>query len=299
MSISDQSTLICNPPTILQQSKLTALNPILVCINGEQSGDVFHLVDREKWIIGSEINSEINILDLGVSRAHAEITIQKNNYYIRDLNSSNGTFLNGERIVSAKINDGDQINVGSKTIFKFSLSNSIEANYISRTTQKLELDELTGIYNKRAFIVNLHKQIILAKNKSTPLILFMGDIDHFKQVNDTYGHVIGDQVLSNIAHLLKNAFRNSDYTCRYGGEEFAVICPYTTVNVAKEIGKRVLKKVESHVFTTAQNVFNVTISMGISPYSPKVHKNMSDFVNSADRALYKAKQLGRNCIVTA
>ena len=161
-------------------------------------------------------------------------------------------------------------------------------------------DTLTGLYNRRYF----EERLVLDAQKSfyggTPLSLVMADIDHFKKVNDTFGHTEGDRVLFEIANLLKASVRKKDTVARYGGEEFILILPETGLGEASMIAERIRKLVENIPFEIANARINLTVSMGISNFPSNRAKSKEELVKMADEALYDAKRGGRNkvCIFT-
>lgn len=158
-------------------------------------------------------------------------------------------------------------------------------------------DELTGLYNRRYFIGSLERELSRAKRYGTDLVLCMADLDHFKRINDTYGHPAGDMVLTEIGRMLKQCIRQSDLVCRYGGEEFAVILPNTDAEKARVVSERFRKRVGEHDFKHKSSHFGITVSIGIALYNNEVDKSPMEFVEMADRDLYQAKEAGRNMVV--
>lgn len=176
-----------------------------------------------------------------------------------------------------------------------------ELNKTNLLNQKLAMtDDLTGIYNKRYFSSRIKNEIIHSKRYNEPLSLLIMDIDHFKNINDTYGHMVGDIVLKEVSALILNCLRESDIFSRYGGEEFIAILPNTTLEGSKTLAERVRQKVESACIKTTEHNISVTISIGITRYIPTNKKSIQHEINNtiknADIALYKAKSDGRNTI---
>ncbi len=168
-------------------------------------------------------------------------------------------------------------------------------NFMYTQTKQLSVtDPLTRLYNRRRFESDIVREYARAKRYKSPLSLAIIDIDFFKKINDTYGHSCGDYVLSELAYLMINNFRQTDIICRYGGEEFAVILtetPATNVIIPLE---RLRKTVESYNFKYQGQLLNITISIGVSS-----NINFADALqmfDDADNALYEAKKLGRNMI---
>jgi len=152
-----------------------------------------------------------------------------------------------------------------------------------------ETDHLTKLYNRQKVDRCLDSEYENSLNSQKELSLMMLDIDHFKAVNDTYGHQIGDNVLVDISNILQNNTRKDDIVGRFGGEEFIIILPNTNVEEAKEIAEKLRKIIENNEFPT---VGQKTISIGVSSY--KDNLSLNDLIKNADEALYKAKNNGRN-----
>lgn len=158
-------------------------------------------------------------------------------------------------------------------------------------------DELTGLYNRRYFMEALEHEMSRAKRYETDLALGMMDLDHFKRVNDAYGHSAGDMVLSEVGNMLEKCIRHSDIACRYGGEEFAIILPNTDIEEARGVSERFRKMVAGHQFVYNTSQFHITFSVGIASYGSAAGKSAIDLVEVSDRALYQAKGSGRNRVV--
>ncbi len=178
------------------------------------------------------------------------------------------------------------------------LENEMKLQEKSETLNKLSrVDVLTGLNNRRCFDDALEAQWKLASREAKLLTMVICDIDHFKNVNDTYGHLAGDEYLKHVANLLKSTFkRETDFIARYGGEEFVVLLPDTNSMIAFEMAEEVRKRVETDVVTYNQYQINTTISFGIASMVPYYKESSSILVSQADAALYQAKNEGRNRI---
>jgi diguanylate cyclase (GGDEF)-like protein len=157
-------------------------------------------------------------------------------------------------------------------------------------------DTLTGLYNRRYFEERLGMDAQKSFYGGTPLSLVMVDIDHFKKVNDTFGHTEGDQVLYKISSLLKSSVRKKDTVARYGGEEFILILPETGLEASFVIAERIRRLIENTLFEVGQAQVNLTVSMGISNFPSHRAKSKEELIKMADQALYDAKRGGRNKI---
>ncbi len=171
------------------------------------------------------------------------------------------------------------------------------ANSYSKILQYATIDALTNLNNRRQFELRLGQEIATTKRQNTPLCAMMIDIDFFKKVNDTYGHASGDAVLRGVASIIKSTLRESDIPCRYGGEEFAVLLPYTHIQEAKIVGERLRAKVEAspipaNIEDSDIQTINVTISMGLAEFNNQ--ESGEELFERADKALYEAKESGRN-----
>ena len=166
---------------------------------------------------------------------------------------------------------------------------------LRQMADKAVTDELTGLYNRHQFSETLHAQMSVAHGTNNPLGILIMDVDHFKNVNDTYGHLNGDKVLKVFKKIPENCLRKSDFIARYGGEEFVIILPNSDVEKVKEISERVRKFVETQNFDDIDAGFSITVSIGATHYYQR--ETADDLMDRSDKALYQAKENGRNQVV--
>ncbi|HEY6529017.1 MAG TPA: GGDEF domain-containing protein [Cellvibrionaceae bacterium] len=171
--------------------------------------------------------------------------------------------------------------------------------HVQELTAQTRTDNLTQLFNQRHLMICLHQEIERTQRTQLPTSLFILDIDHFKQINDSYGHAIGDQALIHLAKLLKNAVRKLDIPCRQGGEEFAVILPSTPILVAKQIAERVRQALVENPLQLASGQIDVRASFGVSSFLPNSTKSLAQWIEETDALLYEAKRVGRNCVKSA
>ncbi len=174
--------------------------------------------------------------------------------------------------------------------------NHLKNNYIKLYEASL-IDTLTKIYNRKTILDKLNSEFQRAKRLNNNLSVIMCDIDYFKKINDSYGHIIGDKILENIGEILKTNLRLYDSAGRYGGEEFLLILPDTDTNTAYKVADRIKKYLENNHLKVGKFSIPVTMSFGISSSSGK--KSISELIDNADKQLYKAKRAGRNRIILA
>ena len=194
--------------------------------------------------------------------------------------------------------------IGEESLLRI-LTNTLEKARLKReiknAQKKIALmsirDELTKLYNRRYFNEVIEKEVSRAMRYETDLVLCMIDLDYFKKINDTYGHLAGDMTLSEIAAMLKKCVRETDQCCRYGGEEFTVIMTNTNIEGAGKVSERFRKMVANRLFQYNSYKFHCTVSVGIAAYKPGVKQSSTELVEAADYALYKAKAQGRNGVV--
>jgi diguanylate cyclase (GGDEF)-like protein len=168
------------------------------------------------------------------------------------------------------------------------------ANELLSLREQVITDPLTGLFNVRYFRSALEMEIERTVRSAIPTSLMMIDLDHFKQVNDVWGHEVGNQVLKLTARLIQQATRQLDFHCRYGGEEFVVILPSTSLLLASQVAERLRQQIEKSEIVTADKSFKVTASIGLSVRLAHERGGISDLINAADDCLYQAKSLGRN-----
>jgi two-component system cell cycle response regulator len=269
----------------------------LIVLAGSSVGEMYKIGDG-KTVIGRGQQADIQVTDEGISRRHAEILHVRDEIMIRDLGSTNGTYCNGEKIGEHMLTDGDKIQVGSTTILKFTFHDSLDETFQRQMYESALRDGLTKIFNKKYFLDRLESEFAYAVRHRAPLSLIMFDIDHFKKINDTHGHLAGDYALTTLARVVSEAIRQEDVFARYGGEEFAVICRGIDLPGAAAFGERVRKQVEAHSFVYDSANLKVTVSVGVGSVVEGM-KEPVELVAAADDALYQAKRQGRNRVVRA
>ena len=170
---------------------------------------------------------------------------------------------------------------------------------VKRLEQEVHRDELTGLYNRRHFNYAINQELERTRRTGQPTSLILLDIDHFKQVNDIYGHTIGDLAIQHVANAVQHGLRRLDTACRYGGEEYAIILPGTPINVAIAVAGRLRQQiVDVPIILPEGRQLALTASLGVSSATTEQEEVSSrGLVMQADKALYRAKDKGRNCVI--
>ncbi|MCA1828442.1 MAG: GGDEF domain-containing protein [Myxococcales bacterium] len=272
----------------------------LVQIYGPMLGKKF-VLEKDETSIGRGDNCEI-VLELdNVSRRHCSLLQKPDGVFLRDNGSTNGTYLNNVEIRGeTPLRSGDLIKVGG-AIFKFLFGGelgSIEAQYHEEIYRLTIIDGLTQVYNKRYLLEFLDREMARCARHGRALSLVLLDIDHFKKINDTYGHLAGDYVLRELASALKSRIRKEECFARYGGEEFALVLPETGHENTVFLADKLRKIIEQHQFVFEGKHIPVTFSAGVADLEGS-HDNALAFIKAADARLYEAKRRGRNQVVGA
>jgi diguanylate cyclase (GGDEF)-like protein len=245
--------------------------------------------------IGRSSKNDLFLDQESISRHHARITFDGTQYWVADNNSTNGTYVNDEAVREQRLRDGDQIRIG-RSILKFMTGENIEVHYHEEIYRLMTVDGLTQVFNRRYFNEALEREFNRSKRYDRALSLIAFDIDHFKRVNDTHGHLAGDNLLRQIATAVKPRLRREDIFARTGGEEFGILLPEIAVDGARITAEKVRRIVESTPLRYEQQIIPVTVSLGVSQIVA-ADTTPEELYKRADERLYEAKQGGRNRVV--
>src|SRR5437016_2552242 len=269
--------------------------PALVFLRGELLA-VPIPVERKEVTLGRALDADVRINDARASRLHARITTERDEatgetrYILTDLGSTNGTLLNGHPVTKAFLEDGDKFEVGDQLI-RFEMLDEIDREFQQQIHRLLVHDELTGLLTGKSFFSELRREAARAETESRPFCVLMMDLDYFRQVNDSYGHLVGSNTLERIGDVIKNSLRAGDVASRVGGEEFAAFlldADYAQGLVAAE---RVRSAVEQHEFSAVRRgsseeprIHRITISIGVASF-PDDARDPLHTVEMADSAV--------------
>lgn len=280
------------------------LRPALVFLNGDLLAVPIPL-EREEVILGRALEADVRVNDTKTSRKHARINAivdQANGgttYMLTDLSSRNGTLLNGQKIRQETLQHGDKITIGEH-ILRFEFLDEIDREYHRQIHRLLSHDDLTGLLSSRSFFSELRRESGRARAEGRQFCVLMMDVDFFKNVNDTFGHLTGSKTLEEIGYCIMQNLRSGDVASRFGGEEFAAFLLDASSVQALVAAERIRSEIEAADFTVIKQgrpaeKHHITISIGIASF-PNDSDDVIELVEMADSALYRAKRDGRNCI---
>ena len=258
-----------------------------------------HPLGDKPLIVGRGEDCDIRVLDTSVSRRHVRIEKVQDAFFVLDMHSTNGSFVNDTQSIAGDpipMRDGDYLRAGN-CIFRYLASGNVESDYHEEIYRLTIVDALTQIANARHFNEFLEREVLRTVRHSRPLSLVLFDIDRFKAVNDQLGHLGGDFTLRELAACVKKVVRREDQFARYGGEEFALVLIETSQKDAVLAAERVRALVEKHPFRFDDKVFNLTISLGVADCPLDGTATPRELMRRADENLYAAKRAGRNRVI--
>jgi diguanylate cyclase (GGDEF)-like protein len=262
---------------------------------GPGLGKRYPLRDRP-LLIGRSIDCDICSQDQSVSRRHVCIQPSPDGYLAVDMHSTNGTFINDIAAPELSLKDGDYLRVGG-CIYRFLAGGNIDAEYREEIYRLTIIDALTGSHNKRYLVDFLDRELARSARYHCPLALCMFDIDHFKAINDELGHLGGDLTLRELPTCVRSLVRREELFAHYGGDEFVLVVPETTLEGARIVGERVRTIVEQRVFQFEEKEYHVTISIGIAVTTGEETLTPNALIARAEDKVHQAKNTGRNRIV--
>jgi diguanylate cyclase (GGDEF)-like protein len=293
----EERTAVLQVKDLLAPQEAPRDRHVLVQVKGGSLGQVLPLTGGE-LVFGRVRGADVFVPDPGVSRRHARIYAEGDRYWVEDLASANGTFVGGERITKKRLEDGDIVQIAAGVAYRYAITDADQVAVLQHMYDASVRDALTGAYNRDYFDTRLASELAYARRHSAGLSLVMLDLDHFKRVNDTWGHLAGDAVLVRMAGAVRGWLRLEDVFCRFGGEEFAILLRTTTLDAAAHVADRIRCAVEALVVDHDGHAIRVTLSAGCASIAECAGDAPEQLVAIADRRLYAAKHGGRNRVVS-
>ncbi|MFT3928041.1 MAG: GGDEF domain-containing protein [Myxococcales bacterium] len=274
------------------RSKRSAL--ALLVVKGPHAGEVL-TVEGSHAVIGRGLEADLRIEDPSLSRTHARFDREGDTLAVTDLESRNGTFVEGQRLTARhRLKSGELITLGS-VVLRFALHDAEELELTRSMYEAAVRDRLTGLYNRGYFDDRMQAEYAFVKRHGGVLAVMLIDLDHFKKVNDGYGHAAGDAVLGATAKVLVESLRAEDVAARYGGEEFAVIARGSDASGAQVLAERLRARIAQTSVQVAGRSLQVTASIGVALLTKELqYRSPADLVAGADASLYESKGAGRD-----
>jgi two-component system, cell cycle response regulator len=289
------ATMIASAQAIEPTAKLVAT---LVVVRGADLGRHFPL-RRNRVVLGRGDAADVVLQDKQISRAHAAIESLRAGgetiYRLTDLGSTNHVYVNGRRADSHPLSDGDKIQLGD-IVLKFELHDAIDARFHTEIRNRIRYDDLTGLLTYESFRTALEWELERYGSSPKGCGVVMMDLDDFKKLNDSHGHLAGSAVLAQVGSLIRDKLRYFDVAARYGGEEFVAYLPETHTAEAFTAAERLRLLFVEQVFHYDGRTIPLTISMGVSHF-PEDGGELVELVAVADERLYAAKRAGKNRVV--
>jgi two-component system, cell cycle response regulator len=274
----------------------------LVVYAGANLGRVFPLQPGVN-VIGRSPQASITLLDEEVSRTHSCVhmdpsELRTQRIILEDLHSTNGTFLNGQPVLSPLLlSAGDRITIGTH-ILKLVAMDPLERAFHETLLDQSTKDPLTGLGNRGAALAELQSRFDLSRRHGRPISVVMCDLDHFKQINDQYGHGAGDIVLAGFGERVRQNLRGTDLAGRIGGEEFLLVLPETEIEGALLLAERLRASLSDTPHQLPSGPIQVTCSLGVAQRNQE-DRDAGALLGRADEARYAAKRQGRNQVIVA
>jgi diguanylate cyclase (GGDEF)-like protein len=278
----------------------TALPMYLIMVAGGIPGAMLRL-PAEGTRLGRSSDNTFQFREITISRHHASLGVDPQGAVrLTDLGSTNGSFLNDRQIPAhtpVRVKDGDRIRLGATVVLKFVRLDPCEEQFQREMFERTVRDSLTGLFNRAYFLNQVGPLAEFSAVRGLGLAVLMLDIDHFKGINDRFGHDAGDLVLREVASVLREATRSEDLVARYGGEEFVLALPVVAPDQATERAERIRESLSQRRIAVGGPPLRITASLGLA-FAPADRRcSASALITAADRCLYQAKNSGRNRIV--
>ena len=270
-------------------------HPYLIVFVGQDSGNRYE-IKQGTTTLGRSREADISLDDERISRIHCAVKWKGDKIFIEDRGSTNGTYVESKKVNRAQLRRGAPLQIG-QSVMKVEFKNEAEIRLEDSLIKSASIDSLTGTFNRQFFMKRAAEEIAYARRHKKAVGFIMMDIDHFKQVNDTYGHQMGDSVLNQFATIVSQVKRTEDIFSRYGGEEF-IIMPRGEIH---KDGlylqcERIRKAVEKFELHFGEEQVRITVSLGyyLREVDSPVALSLTGLIFEVDKALYLAKKRGRN-----
>ncbi|MGE4072978.1 MAG: diguanylate cyclase [Lysobacterales bacterium] len=278
----------------LAEAIATKQSAFLTVTQGESQGRRLKLGDVPVTM-GRSADCDFRLLNRAISRLHCRVWRDNSGFWVRDLNSTNKTYLNDRPVVEARLKDGDFITVGG-TVVQFTQEKDVDHAAQSEFFDLVTHDQLTGLSQRRVFEQSLEQEIARSVRRGREFVLALIDVDELSRINREWGKAAGDDVLKQVARALKAGLREEDLLCRFGGEEFAALLPETGKEEAEKLLNAVRSAISNVEFFIQGESRSASVSIGAVLWSPD-YKTAAATLEGAEQKLKAAKEAGRNRLV--
>jgi len=269
--------------------------PALIVMSGQLVGERVRVTANAQ--IGRDAGLELVLPDPGVSSRHALIEDRGDAFVLVDLGSTNGSFVNGQRVTETPIVHGDKLRFGG-TVVRFEVQDETDEAYAEAIAQRLHLDDLTGLYQRRRFDTELERLLTRARGDDRPLGMLAMDLDGVKAINDQHGHLFGAYTISECGKLIATLLPPAAIACRFGGDEYIAALPDCGLEGAVAVAEGIRAGIASHAFVHDGIPLHPGISIGVAEF-PTQATTAEALFRAADAALYAAKRAGKNRVERA
>ncbi|MFT5445491.1 MAG: two-component system cell cycle response regulator [Gammaproteobacteria bacterium] len=278
------------------QKREEQLEPMFLVCRGVQKGRPIP-IHSGNWTIGRGALCDVSVQGRGISRTHLRLeNSDEDGVVVIDAASTNGIFVNGNKVERCTLRDRDVLQLGPETVLRLMFAPGCDMDMRVRQYEQSIVDDLTGVHNRRFLNDSLDHEMAFAARHNNPLCVMLLDIDHFKAINDEFGHEAGDTILKQLAERIADALRNEDVFARLGGDEFAIVTRGLSLESSIEAAERLRTLVSGRSFAWREREVECTISLGGTMLVDGESLNASGVLKRADENLYAAKAQGRNRI---
>lgn len=267
--------------------------PAVVVIMGADLGKRAHL-EESSFLIGRDPEADLPLGDPRVSFHHCHIEDHGDGWAVVDEGSTNGVRVNGERVSARMLAPNDKIELGD-SVLRFELQDPKDRAYDEMVQRLIDLDDLTGLYQRRRFDRELERLLSAAESADEPLGLLVMDLDGLKAINDSHGHLYGAHAIAEAGRLIGTTLPRNAVAGRFGGDEFVAAAPARDVDRTAELGQRIVEGIAAHRFDKDGIPLRLGISVGVAAFPEHAHDALALF-GRADEAMYAAKRAGKGCV---
>jgi diguanylate cyclase (GGDEF)-like protein len=291
VSRSKKTLPITDAEAISEQvrARLAQRHPFLVVIAGDDVGLRHRLLDS--CTVGRDPDCDVVLRDARASARHARFEMRDNEVHLVDLESTNGTFVNEQRVKDSPVRNGDKVFIGS-TVMRLDWQDALEQDFHEELERLLSIDDLTGLLAKRRFDTEAGLLVDTTLQRGAPVTVLMMDLDGIKKINDTHGHTFGAYCIAEAGAVIRKVLGVRGVATRWGGDEYSAVLPDHDAERGRAVGEEILEAIRNHPFERESIRLHPGVSIGLA-VGPESGATLEALQRSADDALYRAKRAGK------